>query len=249
MQSQHGILVMSSFDIRRDTGDLTPILEPFQLIHQVIDHHITYVMDLARWLSLPQQIGDRVRLCSEAKIRKRIGNYAVDFLRHAPIPASKAGFYVCDLYAGFLCNYRTCDGRVDVADDDDQVGSIPTANLLVRTHDSGSLLGVRSTANAQLEVGAWDAELVKKDVAHLDVVMLSCVNQRRRKQLSSLRHRTQDRRNLHEVWSRSGNKVYADSRSSGLEVGHHSRLRGDIMSNMEIPGNARVGRSSWRLRS
>lgn len=49
--------------------------------------------------------------------------------------------------------------------------------LLEGHHDGGCLFGLCAAATAQVDIGLWDVEFLKKRLAHLAVVVLTCVNE------------------------------------------------------------------------
>ena len=64
--------------------------------YQAVDHRVADEMDALLGDALGAQVLDRVLAVNEEGARKRVGNQAVDLLRHAAIEGAKARFDVSD---------------------------------------------------------------------------------------------------------------------------------------------------------
>ena len=189
-------------------------LQLVDLEEQVVDHHVSDVVDGRLVLAFAEQVLDAGRFGREEHVRDGVGHEAVDLLGHRAVAAAQAGLDVRD---GQLCLLRD-DGAgergVHVADDERHRGDVVRDALLVRHHDPGGLLGVRSAAGAHEHVGLRDAEFLEEDLVHVPVVVLAGVDDLEGH--AARLHRPHDGGDLHEVGAGAGDQVDRIHRFSGL---------------------------------
>lgn len=78
--------------------------------------------------------------------------------------------------------------------------------LLEGHHDGGCLFGLGAAATAQVDIGLWDVELLKKRLAHLAVIVLTCVNETIMNVFALLLYGVYQGSNLHKVGACARNK-------------------------------------------
>src|SRR6185369_7123104 len=96
------------------------------------------------------------------------------------------------------CRYR----RIDVADDDHEVRPVLDTRLFERVHDPAGLNGMTRRANAEVAIGPRKIEVPEKAPSHRLVVVLAGIDQNLTRALPRVES-FDDRRNLHEVWTRA----------------------------------------------
>ena len=101
---------------------------------------------------------------------------------------------------------------VDVADDDDPVGTMFHADLFVSDHDVAGLFGMCAAADPKMKVGRRDTQIRQYRIRHIAVVMLAGVHEYRLGPFACLQCVVQ-RRNFHEIRPRGGNEVYGGHKS------------------------------------
>ena len=94
------------------------------MMQQGVDHDIADKVDFVFINPLFQQILFAALFSDEQKIRNLIRQYPVDFLRHSAIKTAQPGLHVDQLHALFHRNQATGNGRVDIADNNHQIGFI-----------------------------------------------------------------------------------------------------------------------------
>src|SRR3546814_5587877 len=99
-----------------------------------------------------------------------------------------------------------------VADDDGPVRALLLADLFVGDHDGGGLLGMRAAADAEMMVRRRQAEVGKEAVRHVDVIVLSGMDQYRHEPVLPLQHVVASR-NLADVWPGRGDKRSEEHKS------------------------------------
>ena len=109
----------------------------------------------------------------------RIGEDAVDLLRHLAVETPQPGFDVGDGNLHLHGGERAGDGRRDVADDDHQVGLFLLQDRLEGEQDLRHRRGDGARADFEIQVGLGDVQLVEEELRHFFVVMLAGVDQQR----------------------------------------------------------------------
>jgi hypothetical protein len=99
---------------------------------------------------------------------------------------------------------RTRQSRVHIPAHDHHMHIPPGKELLERDHDPGSLLSLAAGTAAQANVRLWKAKVFQKDLRHLIIVMLSCMDERHFGPGAGL-CLLQDWRHFHEVWASARN--------------------------------------------
>ena len=169
------------------------------VLHQGVDHDVADEEDLLRRHAFGFQVLVGEVVGGEQVVAEDVGAEAVDFLRHAHIPRTQTGLDVRHLDAELLGGDGAGHGRVDVADNDHQIGLLFQADLLEGDHDLCRLLGVRAAADFQVDVGLGHAEIVEEGFAHLLVVVLAGVDEEVLDLLGVFVHGLDDRGHFHEV--------------------------------------------------
>ena len=97
-----------------------------QVVHQGVNHDVADQVDLGRRDPFAAEVFVGVRRGGQQEIGDGVGDEAVDFLGHGAVEAAQAGFDVGHLDAQLGGDQRAGHGGVDVADDHDPVGLVPS---------------------------------------------------------------------------------------------------------------------------
>ncbi len=170
---------------------------------QGVDHDVADEDDAGGIDTLVAQVGVGAAIGGEEDVGEGIGAQAVEFLGHVAVPRTQAGLHVGHGDAELLRRQCAGQGGVDVAHHQHQVGGVFQAGLLEGQHHPRSLLGVTAGTDAEIDVRARQAEIGKEGLAHPLVVVLAGVYQHRLDPVPSSCHGFHDRRDLHEVGSRT----------------------------------------------
>ena len=160
--------------------------------HRVADEVRQFEVD-----AFAREVAERALGVDEEDAAQVVGEHTVVLFRHPVVVAAQAGFEVRDRDLQLHRGKRPCERRVDVAGDDDHVGTSLEQHLLDPDESLRGLLAVRAGADAEEDVGLGQAELAEEDVGHLRVVVLAGVNERDLD--SGFLERPVDGRRLHEV--------------------------------------------------
>ena len=95
------------------------------------------------------------------------------------------------------------DGRIDVADHHQPVGAVGERHLLIFDHHPAGLLGMAARADAEVEIGIGEAEVLQDRLRHVGVVMLAGMDEHRG-EVRRRGERVPERRHLHEIGARGG---------------------------------------------
>jgi hypothetical protein len=205
-------------------------------LHEVaaerIDHQIAHQMDPLRVGAFAPEIGDAARLADQQQVRDGIREDAVDLLGHGAVEAAQARFDVNDGNAQLGGDKRASERGVDVADNEDGVRVRVEGHRLEAPEDFRGLPGVRSRADAEIEVRVGKTEVAEERARHLMVVMLAGVDQQGVETAVGAQ-RFKQRSELHEIRPRpadaensQGTPPPAHERiSCFLPVCHAGRLR------------------------
>ena len=147
------------------------------VLHQRVDHHVADEVDLLGRDAFGAQIVGGVALGGEQIVGNLVGQDAVDFFRHAAVAAAKAGLDMGDLNAALHRDERAAERRIDVADDQDDVGGMIVERLVERGHDARGLHRVARGAHFEMEVGVRNLKVAKELRRHMVVVVLPGVHQ------------------------------------------------------------------------
>ena len=169
---------------------------------QRVDHDVADQVNAAGGNAFARKVPVSVFGGSEQQIGDLIGEHAIDLLRHAAVQRAQSGFHVSHGDAEFGAHQRGGDGRIHVAIDHDQRRLRLRYDGLEVADDGGGLLRMRARAGLQVEVGHGHRQLLEEDVGHVDVVMLSGVNQDLAHEGISGKGANEGRR-LHEVGPRA----------------------------------------------
>jgi hypothetical protein len=131
-----------------------------------------------------------------------VGRDAVQLLGHRPVEAAQPRLEVRDAEALLRRDERRRQRGVHVAGDEHEVRPRRLRQrALEREHDARGLLGVRAGADAEVDVGTRQGEVLEEHVAHLRAVVLAGVHEALGR--AARRERPHHRRHLHEVRARS----------------------------------------------
>ena len=147
------------------------------VFHQRVDHHVADEVDFLGRDAFGAQIVGGVALGGEQVVGNLVGQDAVDFFRHAAVAAAKAGLDMGDLDAALHRDERAAERRIDVADDQDDVGGMIVERLVERGHDARGLHRVARGAHFEMEVGVRNLKVAKELRRHMVVVVLPGVHQ------------------------------------------------------------------------
>ncbi len=117
----------------------------------------------------------------EEELRERVGHHPIDLLRHRAVEAAEPRLDVADRDLKLGGNQGSGEGRVHVARDKQHVGSDLDEDGLEALHRARRLLGVRPGTNVQHVVRPTHAELLEEDRRHVVVVVLTRVDENRRR--------------------------------------------------------------------
>ena len=82
-----------------------------------------------------------------------------------------------DLNAALHRDERAAERRIDVADDQDDIGGMTVERIVERGHHPRGLHRMARGADFEMEVGVWNLKLAKKLRRHMVVVVLPGVHQ------------------------------------------------------------------------
>jgi hypothetical protein len=156
----------------KDSG----FLGGFDVFHQRVDHHIADKEDSLLGNSFGPQIASCVLTGREEIIRDLVGHEPIDLLRHGPVEASQAGFDMGYKDGQFGGDEGAGCGRVDVADDDDQIGLLFEAHSFEFDHDFPGLLGMASGPDTEVDIRRRNPQVAEKGAGHIIIVMLAGVD-------------------------------------------------------------------------
>ena len=145
------------------------------------------------------QVLRRLLAVQEEVSGEAVGDDPVDLLGHRQVERAQAGLDVGDRDAHLHRDQRRRQGRVDVAEDDDQVGPLGDQHRLQPLHRPRRLQGVAAGADLEHVVGRRHAELLEEDLRHRPVVVLAGVDDDVAAVRLALAHRADHRRGLDEV--------------------------------------------------
>src|SRR5690606_22793509 len=87
-------------------------------------------------------------------------------------------FDVNHLYMQFLSRYATSHCRSDIPNNQTIIRfTLFSEQTLISNHDCCSLFGLSPATGTKIDVRMWNIELIKKGIAHVLVVVLTCVNE------------------------------------------------------------------------
>jgi hypothetical protein len=69
-----------------------------------------------------------------------------------------------------------CDGRIDIADNDDEIGPFFEKDFFKLDHYAGGLLRVRSRPDSKINVRLRELKIVEEHLRHIFIVMLAGVD-------------------------------------------------------------------------
>jgi hypothetical protein len=181
-------------------------LDPVPEHLEGVDHDIADHVDLIRADALGEEVLVGVGRWRPEHIDDRIRHHAVDFLGHSSVTAPEPGFKVHDRDPQLGAYHRAGGRGIDVADDYNPVRAVLHADLLVGDHDAAGLLGVGAAADAEVEVGSGNAEVLEDCFRHVAVIVLAGVHEHGIRPVRGLQ-RVIQRCHLHEVGSGGGDQV------------------------------------------
>ena len=139
----------------------------------------------------------------EQHVRQLIGQHPVDLLRHGAVEASQPGFDMRDRDAHLRGDERAGERRVDIADDEDQVGR-PLENADSKPAMTAAVCCAwLPEPTSSVTSGGSISSSSKNICDRSGVVVLAGMDQPGRKAAGSCRELALDRRNLHEVGTRA----------------------------------------------
>ena len=111
-------------------------------------------------------------------------------------------------HAKLHANKRTGEGGVNIAYNQHPIRLFAQHNRFEAFHDGGCLRGVGGGTNVEMNIRLRQFEIVEERVRHGRVVVLTGMNNKRRKLSFAPLHRFHNWRNLHEVRPRTDNVDY-----------------------------------------
>ena len=193
-------------------------LRLFEVGQERVDHHVPHVVDVVAVPPLFSQVDDARRFGTEKKRADRVGHDPVDLFGHSPVAAPQTRLDVDERYPQVYRCQTACHRAVDVADHQNHIGVVLFADRFERLHNRGCLGRRRSAVNPQVFVRFRDLELVEEETAHLLVVVLAGVDQKRL-DLRMLAERAHNRRDLHKIGPGAGDAENFDHRGVGNRCG------------------------------
>lgn len=165
---------------------------------QGVDHHVTDEVCFGGSHPLAGEVDHPGLLGDEEVVADGVGADPVDLLGHAHVAGAQSGLDVDDGVVALLGHESAGDRRVDVADDEHDVGVFLEQHRLEGHHDLRGGLGVRPAPDAEVVVWLGEAELGEEHVRHAGVVVLSGVDDAR-VDVAAARELTVEGGHLHEV--------------------------------------------------
>jgi hypothetical protein len=148
-----------------------------QVGQQRVHHHVADPEHPPGLDALGGQVVVGVRRRGEQPVRQRVGEDAVDLLRHAPVARAQPGLQVGDGDLQLGRDQRAGDRGVHVADHHHRVAPAPGQPGLEPEHHGRGLLGVGAGPDAEVDVRGGDPEVGEEPVGHALVVVLAGVDQ------------------------------------------------------------------------
>ncbi len=143
---------------------------------QGVDHRVADELHPLLPHPLGGEVLDRLLGVEEQMLREMVGDDPVDLLGHRAVEAAQAGFDVADRDPALRGAEGRRQRRVDVAGDEDQIGTLGLEHRVERLDHPRGLLTVAAGADTEQVVGVRDAELVEEDAGHHPVVVLAGVD-------------------------------------------------------------------------
>ena len=141
-----------------------------------VDHHVADELDPPGNV-LALEVGDRGRRGAEQQVGEVVGEHAIELLGHRAIEGAHARLHMGDRHARLGRGQAAGQRRVRVPVDEDDVGALRGDERPQRGEHARRLLGVRAAVDAELALGARDAELGDEDRRQLVVVVLAGVHE------------------------------------------------------------------------
>ena len=152
-------------------------IEAVEVGQECVDHGVADEMDALGGHALAGEVRDRIGARAQQEIGEAVGDDPVDLLRHRHVEGAQSGFDVCDRDAELARGDGCGEGGVDVAVDDDQLGT-SGQHLGFEAHEERcGLLSVASRADTEVDVGPRQVELAEEHLRHAVVVVLARVHQ------------------------------------------------------------------------
>ena len=146
---------------------------------QGVDHDVADEVDFLGRDALPEEVRSAALLRDEQEVRDGVRQEPVDLLGHTPVEGTEPGLDVGD--GDVKLHRREGGGQrgVHVAHDQHEVGQRGVQDRLEAAHDLGGLDRVRARADAEVEVGGPDIQVLEEPLRHRPVVVLAGVDEDR----------------------------------------------------------------------
>jgi hypothetical protein len=147
-----------------------------EVARERVDHDVADERDPACG-PLVVQVAQPGRLGDEVQVGDLVGLAPVELLGHTVVEAAKSRLDVCDLHCVAPGHRGAGDGRVDVADHQDDVRASLEQQRLERALDALDLLEARCRAHPEVDVGSRNPQLLEEDLREIGVEVLTGVHQ------------------------------------------------------------------------
>src|SRR5680860_939765 len=142
----------------------------------MVDYDLRNIKDSQCGLAFFLQIFHARRFGAKEPVANAVGDESMDCLRHRTVAAAKPRLDVGNRNVEFFGHNRAGESGVHITNHKYTVRAFLLANLLKGHHDLGSLLGMTATTTFEMMVRLGYAQLFKKYVAHITVIMLAGMN-------------------------------------------------------------------------
>ena len=126
--------------------------------------------------ALRPEVVERLRAGGEAEVGQDVGDPPVDLLGHGHVEASEPSLDVGEGQTQLARHERRREGRVHVAVDGDERRVETAERRLEGRQQGGSLAGLGSGPDAEVDVGLGQPELAEEHLRHRPVVVLTRVD-------------------------------------------------------------------------
>lgn len=174
---------------------------------QRVDHDVAHQLNPRPIDSFAHEVLVGIHRGGLEVVEDAVGDFAVDLLGHAHIEAPDARRKVCDGDSELLGGYRASHGGVHVSYHHGQVRPVIETYFFILDHGPADGLGMSITPYSQVNIRLGYAQVGKKGVAHVRVVVLSGVDDDRL-EFRVFPHLMVQRCNFHKIRPRGGDEMY-----------------------------------------
>src|SRR5256885_11264461 len=118
---------------------------------QRVDHDIADEMDAPAGTAFFKKVSDGVFFSNEQIVSYSVGENAIDFFRHGAIETAQPGFHMGDGDAQLGSGERNGYGRIDISNDQYEIGPEVGKDWLNAAQNFGGLRGVGARADLQID--------------------------------------------------------------------------------------------------